>query len=104
MKKRPSKSDSKSPSKGGSLANIAAMSGSIDATPDIIYKMSKKIAQLTKVIYYLNTKHEDHEAEIHNLTDAYESEIDRVSKELIQGHCRRQISNGQAKRGILRSA
>lgn len=29
--------------------------------PDLHHKMSKKIAQLTKVIYHLNTKNEDHQ-------------------------------------------
>ena len=37
--------------------------------------MSKKIAQLTKVIYFLNTKNEDHSTELSSLTDAYEREI-----------------------------
>lgn len=32
-----------------------------DVFPDLHHKMSKKIAQLTKVIYHLNTKNEDHE-------------------------------------------
>lgn len=30
--------------------------------PDLHHKMSKKIAQLTKVIYHLNTKNEDRQA------------------------------------------
>jgi hypothetical protein len=40
--------------------------------------MSKKIAQLTKVIYHLNTKNENHEGELDSLADQYESEIDMV--------------------------
>ena len=28
-------------------------------TPDMLYKLSKKIAQLTKVIYSLNTRNDD---------------------------------------------
>ncbi len=32
--------------------------------PDLHHKMSKKIAQLTKVIYHLNTRNDDHEVEI----------------------------------------
>jgi chromosome segregation ATPase len=39
------------------------------------YKMQKKIAQLTKVVYFLNTKNEDHATELKSLTDAYEVEI-----------------------------
>jgi hypothetical protein len=42
------------------------------------HKMSKKIAQLTKVIYHLNTKNENHEGELDSLADQYESEIDMV--------------------------
>ncbi|KAI9333920.1 hypothetical protein DFJ73DRAFT_764211 [Zopfochytrium polystomum] len=43
--------------------------------------MSKKIAQLTKVIYYLNTKNEDHNVEIQSLVDAYEDELADVIKD-----------------------
>ncbi|KXS17557.1 hypothetical protein M427DRAFT_30363 [Gonapodya prolifera JEL478] len=50
-------------------------------TPDIVYKMSKKIAQLTKVIYFLNTKQEDHVFEVQSLTSIYEDEIDTVVSE-----------------------
>jgi len=32
--------------------------------PDLNLKMSKKIAQLTKVIYQLNTQNEDHQLEV----------------------------------------
>jgi len=49
--------------------------------PDLHHKMSKKIAQLTKVIYHLNTKNDDHEYEIQGLTEAYESEIDQILKD-----------------------
>ncbi|CAM9170484.1 unnamed protein product, partial [Choristocarpus tenellus] len=35
-----------------------------DVFPDLHHKMSKKIAQLTKVIYHLNTKNEDRQARI----------------------------------------
>ena len=36
-----------------------------DLFPDLHHKMSKKIAQLTKVIYHLNTKNEDRQASVH---------------------------------------
>lgn len=35
-----------------------AKGGKMEVFPDIHHKMSKKIAQLTKVIYHLNTKNE----------------------------------------------
>jgi hypothetical protein len=40
--------------------------------PDLHHKMSKKIAQLTKVIYHLNTRNDDHEAEVAALTAQHE--------------------------------
>ncbi|KAJ3247620.1 hypothetical protein HDU78_003733 [Chytriomyces hyalinus] len=47
----------------------------------VVFKMSKKIAQLTKVIYYLNTKNEDHNVEIQSLIDAYEDELTETIKD-----------------------
>merc|ERR1711892_1143322 len=43
---------------------------------DIHGKMSKKIAQLTKVIYQLNTKNEDAESKLKHLTLKHASELD----------------------------
>lgn len=40
--------------------------------------MSKKIAQLTKVIFHLNSKVEDNQDDLEGLATAYESEIDLV--------------------------
>jgi hypothetical protein len=37
---------------------------SLDVFPDLHHKMSKKIAQLTKVIYHLNTRNEDNQSEL----------------------------------------
>ncbi|KAI8832474.1 hypothetical protein BJ741DRAFT_580193 [Chytriomyces cf. hyalinus JEL632] len=50
-------------------------------TTKVVFKMSKKIAQLTKVIYYLNTKNEDHNVEIQSLIDAYEDELTETIKD-----------------------
>ena len=55
-----------------------ARSKAIMAPPETVYKMAKKIAQLTKVIYYLNTKNEDHDDELEDITGAYELHIDQV--------------------------
>jgi len=38
----------------GSVSNNEAQAGLV--TPDMLFKLSKKIAQLTKVIYSLNTR------------------------------------------------
>nr|XP_006123127.1 protein FAM184A isoform X3 [Pelodiscus sinensis] len=43
--------------------------------------MSKKIAQLTKVIYALNTKNDEHEAAIQALKDDHEEEIQQILTE-----------------------
>ncbi|KMS94237.1 hypothetical protein BVRB_023430, partial [Beta vulgaris subsp. vulgaris] len=48
---------------------------------DLHMKMSKKIAQLTKVIFHLNTRNEDHEKEVIGLQRSYETEIDQILKD-----------------------
>ncbi|GBG31470.1 Protein FAM184A [Hondaea fermentalgiana] len=45
------------------------------ADPNLHLKLCKKIAQLTKVIYHLNTKNEDHEASLKALSEQHESEL-----------------------------
>lgn len=46
--------------------------------PDLHHKMSKKIAQLTKVIYHLNTRNEDHQSEIDILTNNHRYELQQM--------------------------
>ena len=43
--------------------------------------MSKKIAQLTKVIYQLNTKNEDTESKLKHLQDKHKSEVEALQGE-----------------------
>uniref|UniRef100_A0A5F8GEP5 Family with sequence similarity 184 member A n=1 Tax=Monodelphis domestica TaxID=13616 RepID=A0A5F8GEP5_MONDO len=50
----------------------------MDYSQDLHFKMSKKIAQLTKVIYALNTKNDEHESSIQALRDAHEEEIQQI--------------------------
>ncbi|KAM6313386.1 protein FAM184B [Aegotheles albertisi] len=45
---------------------------------DTHVRMCKKIAQLTKVIYALNTKNDEHEANIQALREAHEEEIQHI--------------------------
>lgn len=45
---------------------------------DILFKMSKKIAQLTKVVFILNSKQEDHANELRDAQTAHEHEIAMV--------------------------
>lgn len=49
--------------------------------PDLQLRMSKKIAQLTKVIFQLNTKNEDHELDMQDMADAYEAEIEQMLRD-----------------------
>ena len=62
---------------GGAEA-APAVEGGEEVFPDLHHKMSKKIAQLTKVIYHLNSKNEEHTDDLTSLADAYETEIDGV--------------------------
>ncbi|XP_009870908.1 PREDICTED: protein FAM184B [Apaloderma vittatum] len=52
-----------------------------DLKPQMHMKMCKKIAQLTKVIYALNTKNDEHEASIQALREAHEEEIQHILAE-----------------------
>ena len=42
------------------------------------HKMSKKIAQLTKVIFHLHSKNEENSAMSNAVTNAYEKEIETM--------------------------
>ncbi|XP_077370136.1 protein FAM184A isoform X4 [Festucalex cinctus] len=53
----------------------------MEYTQDLHLKMSKKIAQLTKVIYALNTKNDEHEEEIDSLKEAHEDEVQHIVTE-----------------------
>ncbi|XP_053258742.1 protein FAM184B isoform X2 [Podarcis raffonei] len=58
-----------------------ARSASEESDPDLQVKMCKKIAQLTKVIYALNTKNDEHEASIQALKEAHQEEIQQILNE-----------------------
>eukprot|EP01138_Halocafeteria_seosinensis_P000438 gb/GECG01000452.1/.p1 GENE.gb/GECG01000452.1/~~gb/GECG01000452.1/.p1 ORF type:complete len:144 (+),score=40.30 gb/GECG01000452.1/:1-432(+) len=45
---------------------------------DLHFKMSKKIAQLTKVIYHLNTVNDDHESEKAAITTQHNEEVQQI--------------------------
>ena len=53
---------------------------------DMLYNLSKKIAQLTKVIYSLNTKNDDMEFDMENMRHGYEDKLEKVSKSDGQTH------------------
>jgi hypothetical protein len=44
-------------------------------------RMSKKIAQLTSVIHQLHSKSEDHEMDLQDMSEAYETEIEQMLKD-----------------------
>ena len=52
-------------------------------TPDMLYKLSKKIAQLTKVIYSLNTKNDDLEMDLEHLRSTYEEKLKLAQQQLL---------------------
>jgi hypothetical protein len=70
-----SKRKSKS-SDGGSGAGTGD-----EVFPDLHHKMSKKIAQLTKVIYHLNTKNEDHTTMLETLDLQHKLELEQLAKD-----------------------
>jgi gas vesicle protein len=53
----------------------------MEVFPDLHHKMSKKIAQLTKVIYHLNTKNEDHMIEIDQINSNHQLEIQQILRD-----------------------
>ncbi|XP_038655617.1 protein FAM184A isoform X3 [Scyliorhinus canicula] len=63
----------------GKLGSTAG--GAAEYNQELHLKMSKKIAQLTKVIYALNTKNDEHEAAIEALKEAHEEEIQQIFDE-----------------------
>ncbi|UPR00241.1 FAM184 domain-containing protein [Chloropicon primus] len=50
----------------------------LDRMEGIQHRMGKKIAQLTKVIYHLNNKNEDHEYDLQDVENQYENEIQTI--------------------------
>uniref|UniRef100_A0A8D0GMG7 Family with sequence similarity 184 member B n=1 Tax=Sphenodon punctatus TaxID=8508 RepID=A0A8D0GMG7_SPHPU len=52
-----------------------------ECNQEIHMKMCKKIAQLTKVIYALNTKNDEHEASIQALKEAHQEEMQSILTE-----------------------
>ncbi|CAI9732964.1 Hypothetical predicted protein [Octopus vulgaris] len=53
-----------------------------DLTYDMHHKMSKKIAQLTKVIYALNTKKDEHENMLLHLRDQHKEDLEKLGSQM----------------------
>ncbi|XP_072719495.1 protein FAM184B isoform X4 [Ciconia boyciana] len=62
-------------------SKAARSSSAEECNQEMHVKMCKKIAQLTKVIYALNTKNDEHEASIQALREAHEEEIQHILAE-----------------------
>ncbi|XP_031965738.1 protein FAM184B isoform X3 [Corvus moneduloides] len=62
-------------------SKAARSSSAEECNREMHLKMCKKIAQLTKVIYALNTKNDEHEDSIQALRDAHEEEIQNILAE-----------------------
>lgn len=69
------------PHRNGTYVASHGSNSTADVTPDLHLKMSKKIAQLTKVIYALNTKNDEHENVLENLKTAHEEEMQKLMEE-----------------------
>jgi len=53
-----------------------------ETASELHLKMCKKVAQLTRVIFYLNTKNDDYENNLKSVVHAYEHELDSTIKEV----------------------
>ncbi|XP_039921819.1 protein FAM184B isoform X2 [Hirundo rustica] len=62
-------------------SKAARSSSAEECSREMHVKMCKKIAQLTKVIYALNTKNDEHEDSIQALREAHEEEIQNILAE-----------------------
>lgn len=88
------------------MSNMAGAGG----FPDLQLKMSKKIAQLTKVIYHLNSVNEDHQHELATKSAQHEKQVQELiadSKEKIRklqaaSDSRQDVANLEAKLEQLR--
>jgi len=68
------------PRNSSRVGNVGAVvgNGHPHAFPDLHHRMSKKIAQLTQVIYILHTKNDEHAYEKKSLNRFYQNEVKQV--------------------------
>ena len=67
-------------SKNNINASNSALDRSVNASPQIVFKMAKKIAQLTKVIYFLHSKTEDHDDELDYLSEKIQEHVQSINE------------------------
>ncbi len=58
--------------------NTNMIDKSIVASPQIVFKMAKKIAQLTKVVTFLHSRTEDHDDELDYLTEKIQEHVEEI--------------------------
>ena len=58
---------------------------------DLHHKMSKKVAQLTKVIFHLNTKNDEYEANVGSIVNFYEHQLDDLGLTFIKNQHNKSI-------------
>ncbi|KAK2175048.1 hypothetical protein NP493_756g02026 [Ridgeia piscesae] len=66
----------------GKYATLPQAGKDMEITQDMHLKMSKKIAQLTKVIYALNTKNDEHESIVAGLKEHHEDQQQQLMAEM----------------------
>ena len=71
-------------SKGVMSAISTSLSNEEDILPskDVLFRCCKKIAQLTKVIAFLNTKYEDSQYKINQQSKLYTLELNNLAKDI----------------------
>ena len=72
---------SKMPHKNATYMGNFTAGNTVDVTPDLHLKMSKKIAQLTKVVYTLNTKNDEQDSIVECLKQRHENEMQQLLRE-----------------------
>ncbi|XP_028390865.1 protein FAM184A-like [Dendronephthya gigantea] len=71
----------KMPHKNGTFIGNFKAGNTTDVSPDLHLKMSKKIAQLTKVVYALNTKNDEQDSIVGYLKERHENEMQELLRE-----------------------
>lgn len=84
------------PHRSGTYMASHGASATSEVTPDLHLKMSKKIAQLTKVIYALNTKNDEHEAMVDALQKGHDDEMQHLIAET-----KKKVESFKARLGIV---
>ncbi|XP_065071620.1 protein FAM184A-like [Rhopilema esculentum] len=83
--------------RNGNLQSASSIPQTNDMNHEMHIKMSKKIAQLTKVIFSLNTKNDEFEEVVDALKNQHQSELERVTHE-----CKEKITHYKQKMELVK--